>query len=190
MHRDKREVTLMLVKASEGNAEAISSLLPLVYDELREMAVKFMQIERQGHTLRATALVHEAYLRLIDQKQVKWQNRAHFFGVAAQAMRRVLVDYARKHTAQKRGGGMRKVSLDETPIMSEEKTEELLALDEALNRLKVLDERQSRIVELRFFGGLNIDETAHVLQISPASVKRDWSMAKAWLYQQVQQGLN
>jgi RNA polymerase sigma factor (TIGR02999 family) len=189
MQQNKHKITMILVKASEGNAQAMSELFPLVYQELHQMASNFMRSERTGHTLQTTELVHEAYLRLIDQKKVKWKNRAHFFGVAAQAMRRILVNYARKHKARKRGGGQKKLPLDEALKISEEQAEELLALDEALVRLQALDERQSRIVELRFFGGLNIDETAHVLRISPASVKREWAMAKAWLYQQVQQAL-
>jgi RNA polymerase sigma factor (TIGR02999 family) len=189
MQRDKQTITMMLLKASEGNAEAMSELLPLVYQELHEMASNFMRSERTGHTLQTTALVHEAYLRLIDQKHVDWKNRSHFFAVAAQAMRRVLVDYARKHKAAKRGGGQEKIPLEEAAVVSEAPAEELLVLDEALGKLKLLDERQSHIVELRYFGGLTIEETAQALGISPTSVKREWSMAKAWLYQQVRQAL-
>lgn len=181
---------MMLVEASKGCEHAMSDLLELVYEELHRMASNLMRHERSDHTLQTTGLVHEAYLRLIDDKQVKWESRAHFFGVAARVMRRILIDYARKHKAHKRGGGKKKLPLEEVAELSENKAEELLALDDALKRLQVLDERQGHIVELRFFGGLTTAETAQVLGISPATVKRDWTMAKAWLYREVQQTLS
>ncbi|RMD65951.1 sigma-70 family RNA polymerase sigma factor [Candidatus Parcubacteria bacterium] len=186
MQADKHQITGILLKASEGRADAISDLMELVYQELHRMASNFMRRERADLTLRTTGLVHEAYLRLIDDKRVKWENRAHFFGIAAQAMRRILVDYARKHKAQKRGGGQKVLPLEEVAELSSVKAEELLALDEALKRLQTLDERQTRVVELRFFAGLTIEETAQTLGISPATVKREWAMAKAWLYREVQ----
>jgi RNA polymerase sigma factor (TIGR02999 family) len=141
-----------------------------------------MRRERVDHTLQATALVHEAYLKLIEQRSVDWQGRAHFFGVAAQLMRRILIDHARGHTRQKRGGEQRKVSLDEAFIFSEQQADELLAVDDSLNLLAKLDPRQARVVELRFFGGLSVEEAAEVLGVSPKTIKRDWSIAKAWLY--------
>ena len=161
--------------------------MPLVYDELRSLADRSLRHERSGHTLSGTALVHEAYLKLVDQRQVRWQDRAHFFAVAAQLMRRILVDHARRHGAHKRGGGEPRLSLDEadapTPAAP---LVDWLALDRALDRLAALDERQARTVELRFFGGLTIEETAEVLQVSPATVKNDWSLARGWLYRELQ----
>jgi RNA polymerase sigma factor (TIGR02999 family) len=153
-----------------------------VYDELRRLAASYMRRERADHTLQATALVHEAFLKLVEQRAVNWQSRAHFFGVAAQLMRRILIDHARGHLRQKRGGEHKKVSLDEAFIFSEQQSAELLAVDESLTRLSKLDQRQGRVVELRFFGGLSVGEAAEVLGISPKTVKRDWSIAKAWLY--------
>jgi RNA polymerase sigma factor (TIGR02999 family) len=179
------DVTRLLVAWRQGDQVAQAHLLPLVYDELRRLAHRYLQRERPDHTLQATALVHEAYLRLIDQRQAQWQNRAHFFGLAAQMMRRILIDHARQHHAAKRGGAEQKLSLDEAVWVSAERTTDLVALDDALTRLAVLDPQQSRIVELRFFGGLTIEETAEVLGVSPATVKRDWSMAKAWLYREL-----
>jgi RNA polymerase sigma-70 factor, ECF subfamily len=164
-------------------------LLPLVYGELRRLAAGYLRRERAGHTLQPTALVHEAYLRMIDQTQVHWQNRAHFFGVAAQMMRRILVDHARAHEAEKRGGEFQKLSLDENLDASGgERDVNLVALDDALNRLAEMDPQKSKIVELRFFGGLSIEETAEVLGIGTATVIRQWRMARAWLYGQVQKG--
>lgn len=175
------DVTRLLGELQGGNEDAVAKLVPLLYGELRRMAASYLSRERRNHTLQPTAVVHEAYLRLVDQKAVQWQNRQHFFGVAAQVMRRVLVDYARSHKANKRGGAVPKVSLEEAIVVSKERSAELLALDEALSRLAAFDPQQARIIELRFFGGLTVTETAEVLDISPATVKRDWNMAKAWL---------
>ncbi len=160
--------------------------MPLVYDELHRLASRYLSRERPDHTLQSTALVHEAYLRLISQRDVHWQNRSHFFGVAAQMIRRILVDHARAHQAAKRGSGAVKLSLDEALASPENQPDlDLLALDDALNRLAEIDPQQGRIVELRYFAGLSIDETAEVLHISPATVKRDWVMAKAWLFREI-----
>jgi RNA polymerase sigma factor (TIGR02999 family) len=153
-----------------------------VYNELRRLAGSYMRRERPDHTLQATALVHEAYMKLVEQQSVNWQSRAHFFGVAAQLMRRILIDHARGHLRQKRGGEFKKVSLNDAFIFSPEQSAELLAVDESLQRLAKLDERQARVVELRFFGGLSVEEAAAILNISAKTVKRDWSVAKAWLY--------
>jgi RNA polymerase sigma factor (TIGR02999 family) len=184
------DVTQLLLKWGNGDREALENLLPLVYRELHQLASRYLRRERSDHTLQATALVHEAYLKLIDQREVRWQNRAHFFGVAAQAMRRILVDHARGHMAAKRGSGGVKLSLEdnEAAIVSAEKAEEMVALDEALTRLAEIDPQKSRIVELRFFGGLSIEETAEVLGIGTATVIRQWRVARAWLYDQVQKG--
>jgi RNA polymerase sigma factor (TIGR02999 family) len=153
-----------------------------VYDELRAVAARYLRRERQDHTLQPTALVNEAYLRLIDQKQVQWQNRAHFLGVAAQMMRRILVDHAKSHNRVKRGGGAQKITLDEALALSEKRADDLLELDEALTALAAFDERKSRVVEMKYFGGLSVEETAEVLQVSVITVARDWKLAKAWLY--------
>jgi RNA polymerase sigma factor (TIGR02999 family) len=179
-----QEVTQLLAKLSSGDRTALDELLPLVYDELRRLADRYLRRERSDHTLQATALVNEAYLRLVDQN-VPWQNRAHFFGVAAEMMRRILVDHARSHQAQKRGSGGVKLSLDEAINMSDERAADLISLDEALNALAQFDPQKSRIVELRFFAGLSIEETAKVLGIGTATVIRQWRMAKAWLYHEV-----
>ncbi len=179
-----QEVTQLLVKLSAGDRSALDDLLPLVYDELRRLADRYLRRERSDHTLQATALVNEAYLRLVDQN-VPWQNRAHFFGVAAEMMRRILVDHARSHQAQKRGSGGIKLSLDDALNMSDERASDLIALDEALSALAEFDPQKSRIVELRFFAGLSIEETARVLGIGTATVIRQWKMAKAWLYHEV-----
>jgi RNA polymerase sigma-70 factor, ECF subfamily len=162
--------------------------MPLVYDELRRLADHYLRQERPDHTLQPTALVHEAYLRLIDQSRVEWQSRAHFLGVAAQLMRRILVDHARRHHALKRGGFRQKLSLDEAVDYSQTRDLDLVVLDDALNALAQFDERQSRMVELRFFGGLTIEETAEALAVSPATVKVDWNMAKAWLRREISRG--
>jgi RNA polymerase sigma factor (TIGR02999 family) len=156
-------------------------LLPQIHDELRKLAASYLRKERPDHTLQPTALVNEAFLKLVDQRAARWQNRAHFFGIAAQAMRRILVDHARAHAASKRGGAMRKVPLDDARVGGRAMDVDLLALDEALTRLAALDPQQSRIVELRFFGGLTMEESAEVMRISPATVGREWRMAKAWL---------
>jgi RNA polymerase sigma-70 factor (ECF subfamily) len=181
----QRDVTQLLLDWSAGQRNALDKLLPLVYDELRQLADRYLRRERSDHTLQATALVHEAYLKLIDQTNVQWQNRAHFFGVAAQAMRRILVDHARGHHAQKRGSGGQKLLLDEALVVSDERASEVVALDDALTELAKVDPLKSRIVELRFFGGLSIEETAEVLDIGTATVIRQWRMAKAWLYKEV-----
>ena len=177
----RTDITQLLKTWSSGDREALDELVPLVYDELRQLARRHLANERIDHTLNTTALVHEAYFKLIDIERVAWQDRAHFFAMASRSMRRILIDYARARTRQKRGGPREKVSLDEVALFSEEQAEDLIALDQALEELANLDERQSRIVEMRFFSGLTIDETAHVLDISPASVKRDWTVARAWL---------
>ena len=182
------EVTALLGELAKGNADAGPRLIPLVYEELRRMADRYMRRERSDHTLQTTALVHEAYLKLVDQHSVTWQSRAHFFGVAAQVMRRVLVDHARGHIREKRGGGVVPVSLDEAMVISPERSEEFLELDRALDRLAALDSRQAKIVELRFFGGLTVEETAEILGISPKTVKRDWAVAKAWLHGELKGG--
>jgi RNA polymerase sigma factor (TIGR02999 family) len=179
---EDNEVTLLLSALTRGDDGAASKLIPVVYDELRRLAASYMRRERPDHTLQATALVHEAFLKLVEQRAVNWQSRAHFFGVAAQLMRRILIDHARGHLRQKRGGEHKKVSLDEAFIFSEQQSAELLAVDESLTRLSKLDARQGRVVDLRFFGGLSVEEAAEVLGISPKTVKRDWSIAKAWLY--------
>lgn len=183
MSVDSENVTQLLQDWSQGNQRALEELLPLIYNELRHLAHNFLYRERPGHTLQTTALVHEAYLKLIDQKDARWQNRSHFFAIAAQAMRRILIDSARRHTAMKRGGPQEKLSLDEVPEVSLEPNTKLLALDEALKALAEIDPEQSRIVELRYFGGLTIDETAEVMKTSPATIKREWAMARAWLHQ-------
>jgi RNA polymerase sigma factor (TIGR02999 family) len=180
------DVTRLLVASSQGDQEALDKLLPLVYTELRHLAERYLHRERPDHTLQPTALVHEAYLRLIDQ-DVSWQNRAHFFGVAAEMMRRILIDHARKHQAAKRGSGGIKLSLDEAIDLTDERAAELIALDDALKALAEFDPQKSKIVELRFFGGLSIEEAAAVLGIGTATVIRQWKMAKAWLYHEVNQ---
>jgi RNA polymerase sigma-70 factor, ECF subfamily len=179
---ENQEVTQLLSALTRGDEGAASKLIPVVYDELRRLAGSYMRRERVDHTLQATALVHEAYLKLVEQRSVNWQSRAHFFGVAAQLMRRILIDHARGHSRQKRGGEQKKVSLDEAFVFSEKQADELLAVDDSLNRLAEFDPRQARVVELRFFGGLSVEEAAEVLAVSPKTVKRDWSVAKAWLY--------
>jgi RNA polymerase sigma-70 factor (ECF subfamily) len=182
------EVSRLLLNWSEGDRAAFDKLVPLVYDELRRLARHFMRREREGHTLQTTALVNEAYVRLVDQRSVRWQNRAHFFAIAAQLMRRILVDHARSRRFAKRGGEARQVSFDEAAIVSRERCAELVAVDDALTDLAARDPRKSQIVELRFFGGLNIEETAEVIGISPTTVQREWRSAKAWLYQAIREG--
>jgi RNA polymerase sigma factor (TIGR02999 family) len=185
MSHPTHEVTNLLLDWNNGQPEALEQLMPLVYDELRRIAGRYLRKERHDHTLQTTALVHEAYIRLIDQQQANWQNRAQFFGVAAQMMRRILVDHARGHTADKRGGGVAKLSLDEAIEIAEQREVDLIALDDALTTLAQLDEQQCRVVELRFFGGLTVAEVAEVLKLSPATIKREWSMAKAWLHREL-----
>jgi RNA polymerase sigma factor (TIGR02999 family) len=183
MASDSDKVTQLLVDWGAGDQNALEELLPLIYNELRHLAHNFLYRERTGHTLQTTALVHEAYLKLIDQRDARWQNRAHFFAIAAQAMRRILIDSARKHAAAKRGGPLENLALDKAANISLEPDTNLLALDEALKSLSAIDPQQERLVELRYFGGLTIDETAEVMKLSPATVKREWAMARAWLYQ-------
>jgi len=179
------EITQQLIAWSNGDDAALEQLIPAVYQELRRMADHYLRGEDSGHSLQPTALVHEAYLRLIDQTKVEWQNRAHFFGVAAQMMRRILIDHAKAKHRVKRGGTAVKVMLDENVNFTRERASELLALDDALQSLARMDERKSRIVELRYFGGLTVEETAQVLGISDKTVMRDWNLAKAWLYREL-----
>lgn len=176
------DVTALLGELTKGNPEAGPKLIPLVYDQLRRLADAYMRRERTGHTLQTTALVHEAYLKLLGQRSVDWQNRAHFFGIAAQIMRRVLIDHARAHVRDKRGKGQEVFPLDEALVFSPERSPDFLELNEALEKLATLDARQAKIVEMRFFGGLTVEETAEVLGISAKTVKRDWTVAKAWLH--------
>lgn len=180
------EVTELLRQWGEGRVEALDRLLPLIHAELRRLAASYMRRERPDHTLQPTALVNEAFLKLVDQKAVRWQNRAHFMGIAAQAMRRILVDHARARTSGKRGAGERPVPLDDAIVFADMPNADVLALDEALTRLAAFDPQQSRVVELRFFGGLTMEETAEALHISPATVGREWTLAKAWLYAELQ----
>ena len=175
------DVTALLADWSRGDRTALNQLLPLVYAELRRIAARQLRSERVGHTLQPTALVHEVYLRIVDQRHVDWQSRAHFFGVAAQVMRRILVDHARRHSAAKRGEGVRCVSIDDAQDVPASGEIPILALDHALDRLGKVDSELAKIVELRAFGGLTIEEAAHVLNVSPSTVKRDWRTAKAWL---------
>jgi RNA polymerase sigma factor (TIGR02999 family) len=175
------DVTSLLKQLSNGNQEVLAELIPLVYDELRRLAAYHLRRERSNHTLQATALVHEAYLRLVDQRHVDWKNRRHFFGVAAHLMRRILLMHARRIHAAKRGGSNARISLDEAVVFTREHSSELIFLDELLTRLAALDPQQARVVEFRFFGGLSVEETAELIGISTATVKRDWAMAKAWL---------
>src|SRR5437899_6710835 len=179
------KVTQLLQQWSRGDDAALAGLTPLVYEELRRLAHHFMEGQRPDHTLQTTALVNEAYLRLADQTNPRWQNRAHFFAVAARAMRQILVSYARSQRSQKRGGGALKVELDEAAIVSPEESKEIVDLHEALEQLSALDSRKAQVVELKYFAGLNYDEMAEVLKISPVTVRRDWRFAKAWLYTQL-----
>jgi RNA polymerase sigma factor (TIGR02999 family) len=183
METSSDEVTRLLRNWGNGDQQALEKLVPLIYAELRQLAHRVLYRERPSHTLQTTALVHEAYLKLIDQRDAHWQNRAHFFAIAAQAMRRILVDSARRHTALKRGGPAENLPLDEAANISLDPDPILLPLDEALNKLAEIDPQQSRIVELRFFGGLTIEETAEVMKLSKDAVKNDWAMARAWLRQ-------
>jgi RNA polymerase sigma factor (TIGR02999 family) len=180
-----QDLTYLLIQWSKGDSAALDALVPLVYDELRRLAQLYLSREKPGHTLSSTALVHEAYLRLVKQKGVTWQNRAHFFAVAARMMRRILVDHARSHGYAKRGGGAMTLSLDESIAPAPQREMDLVALDDALDTLAKLDERQSRMVELRFFGGLSIEETSEVLGVSAPTVKREWASARAWLYREI-----
>jgi RNA polymerase sigma factor (TIGR02999 family) len=181
------EVTELLRQLAHGDGKVVDHLLPLVYEQMRGIAHRRLQSEPADQTLGTTALVHEAYLKLVDQDRVDWQNRAHFFAIAARAMRRILIDTAVARKAQKRGGGRRRVQLEEVEVMAEQRSDEVLALDRALRRLETIDERHGRVVECRFFGGMSIEETASALGISPATVKRDWTLARAWLHRELRE---
>jgi RNA polymerase sigma factor (TIGR02999 family) len=176
-----RQVTMLLSRLREGDKRALDRLMPLVHDELRALARRAMRGERAGHTLQPTALAHEAYLRLVDLREIDWRDRAHFFAVAAGIMRRLLIDHARKRRAARRGGDPRRVPLEDELVVAHDRPEELIELDEAMARLRALDPRQEQVVEMRFFGGLSVEETAVVLGVSPRTVKRDWQVARAWL---------
>lgn len=184
---DSPNITQILKKATGGDDSAVRRLMPLVYDELRALAESYLRQERSDHTLQATALVHEAYVRLIKQDDVEWQNRAHFFAVAAQAIRRILVDHARSRQRAKRGGGLQRVRLDEDVAVLDERDLDLVALDESMEKLAGLHQRQARIVELRFFGGLTLKEVAEFLGVSPRTVDGDWNMARAWLRREMRE---
>ena len=175
------DVSTLLRAWSDGDQSALKGLTPIVYDELHRLAHRYLERERSGHTLQTTALVNEAYIRLVDYKRMQWQNRAHFLAVSAQVMRRILVDHARGHNV-KRGAGVQHVSLDEGAVIGGDQASDLVALDDAMNALARLDPRKVQIIEMRFFGGLSVEETAEVLKVSPATVRRDWSIAKFWLY--------
>ncbi len=182
------EITQLLLSWSAGDRGALDRLMPLVYDELHRLAKSYMHRERSGQMLQTTALIHEVYLRLIDASQVRWQDRAHFFGVAARAMRQILVAAAREHGRQKRGGGARRISLDEALLIGPEPNDDLVALNEALQALAEFDARKSQVVELRFFGGLNVEETAEALQVSVETVHRDWRLARSWMLHKLSRG--
>ncbi|SRR6266480_2751141 len=182
MESSQADVTALLSELTRGNHDAAEKLVPLVYQELKRLARFYMRRERPDHTLQTTALVHEAYLRLVGQQAAKWQSRAHFFGIAAMLMRRILIDHARGRLREKRGGVKEVLPLDGALVFSPERSAELVRLDEALERLATIDPRQSRIVELRFFGGLSVQQTSAILGVSPKTVKRDWAVAKAWLH--------
>ena len=181
----QNEITQLLLDLNGGNRAAVDLLVPLVYEELQVLARRQLRGERSAHTLNTTALVHEAYLKLVDQQRVSWQNRAHFFAIAAQAMRRILINYAKNRAAEKRGGGQPLVTFDERSVVREARAEELVALDEALAELTKLSERQSKVVEYQFFGGLTHEEIAEVLGVSVPTVRRDWRLARAWLSRQL-----
>jgi RNA polymerase sigma factor (TIGR02999 family) len=185
MEHSSQSVSQLLYRWNNGDRAALDLLMPLVYQELRRMASRYMGQQPTGHTLQTTALINEAYLRLVEQEDKRWENRAHFFGVAAQAMRHILVDYARTQNRTKRGGGARPVPLDEVLTICSERSAELIALDDALKELAKLDERQSKVVELRFFGGLTEEEIAEVLKVSPRTVSNDWSLARSWLLREL-----
>jgi RNA polymerase sigma-70 factor, ECF subfamily len=182
------DVTLLLKAMNRGDKAAADQLLPLVYSELHRLAKSYMSRERRDHTLQPTALINQAYLRIAQQENVEWQNHAHFIGFAANVMRRVLVDHAREHNAAMRGGGRVRVDLDEGIAVSKERSSEILLLEEALTRLETLNPRQAKVVEMRYFGGLSVEEVASVLGIAPRSVKRDWALARMWLFEEIQKG--
>ena len=181
------DVSLLLRAWSDGDQSALDKLTPIVYGELRRLAQHYMSRERTGHTLQATALVNEAYLRLVDYKRMRWENRAHFFAVSAQLMRRILVDHARRHNL-KRGAGVQHVALEDTAVIADDRSENMVALDDAMQALARIDSRKAQVVELRHFGGLSVEETAEVLKVSPVTVMRDWSTARAWLYREMSGG--
>lgn len=180
-----QEITKLLSDWNDGKGEALDKLLPIVYEELHRMAKNYMNSQPSGHTLQTTALIHEAYLKLADQKDKQWENRSHFFGVAAQAMRHILIDHARSHQTKKRGGETQIISLEDVAVISNERVEEVIALDDALKVLESQDARKGRVVELRYFGGLSVEETAEVLKVSPDTVMRDWRFAKTWLLREL-----
>lgn len=182
---DSQDITEILRAWGDGKADAAEQLLPLVYKELRQLARSYMRRERADHTMSPTALVHEAYIRLVDQARVDWKNRAHFYGIAAQMMRRILIDYARAHATGKRGGVALRLSLEQVNISLEQDATDLIALDEALNKLANFDQRKSRVVELLYFGGVEYKEAAEVLSVSEKTIQRDWQMAKMWLYREL-----
>lgn len=190
MQNISSEITQLLIDLSEGNRDAVDSLMPLVYSGLHQIAERQLRGERAGHTLNSTALVHEAYLKLVDQNQVNWQNRSHFFAIASQAMRRILINYANSKKAQKRGGGDILATLDESEIIGETRADELLLLDDLLKELETMNERQSKVVEYRFFGGLTHEEIAEVLKVSIPTVRLDWRLAKAWLSRELKLSQN
>ena len=181
----QHQITQLLAEWSDGNQSALDELYPLVYNELHRLARRYMSRERKGHTLQTTALINEAYVRLVDQKNVHWANRSHFFAISAQIMRRILIDHARRHAYAKRGGGAQQVSLEEAAMVVPDRGSELVRLDEALKALAKIDERRCHVVELRYFGGLSNEEIAGVLKVSENTVTRDWNLARAWLYQQL-----
>ncbi len=181
-------ITALLAAWSDGDREALDQLMPLVYDELRRMAHRYLGRERAGHTLQSAALVNEAYLKLIGEQNMNWQNRAHFFAVAAQLMRKILVDYARTRNRDRRGGGAQRVSLEDALMVADEQSADLVALDDALHNLAAFDERKCKVAELRFFGGLSVEETATALKVAPVTVMREWRLAKAWLYRELSKG--
>lgn len=185
MQERPENITELLASYGRGDKESLDQLIPIVYDELRRQAARYLRREQAGHTLQTTALIHEAYVRLVDQRNMQWQNRAHFFGIAAQMMRRILVDHARSKKRAKRGGSDIRVSLGDAEVAAKDQELDVVALDRALERLARIDEQQSRVVELRFFSGLSVEETAEVMGISKSTVKRDWSMAKAWLHREL-----
>ncbi|QQS35956.1 MAG: sigma-70 family RNA polymerase sigma factor [Ignavibacteriales bacterium] len=182
----KQNITLLLQECVEGKKGAVDELLPHVYNELRKLSSKYLRDEYRNHTLQTTELVHEAYIKLVGDQNIAWQSRAHFFGIAANSMRHILVDHARKRNSQKRGEGKENLSLEDVFHLSDKSDEQLIALDEALKKLEQVEERSCKIVELRYFSGLTIEEAAEVLDISPATAKRDWTFAKAWLYREIQ----
>ena len=185
--KPQQNITLLLNEINDGNNLAIEKILTLVYDELRKISSKYLSDEYRKNTFQTTELVHEAYIKLIGNQQINWQSRSHFYGIAARTMRQILVDSARKRKSHKRGGGKTNLSLEDAQLVASESDDQILALDEALKKLEEIEERSSKIVELRYFSGLSIEETAEMLNISPATVKRDWQFAKAWLYREMQQ---